>query len=80
MCDVLSTAYTPCHPRHIKVLSTVYMAYGVENSVACRVYNFICRGSVDSVPYGVDNIYAVCNMPCTTCLYAVGDMGYAVGI
>ena len=41
---------------------------------------FICRGGVDSVPYGVDNIYAVGNRPWTTCSYAVGNMGYAVGI
>ena len=41
---------------------------------------FICRGGVDSVSYGVDNIYAVGNRPWTTCSYAVGNMGYAVGI
>ena len=40
----------------------------------------ICRGGVDSVSYGVDNIYVVGNIPWTTCPYAVGNMGYAVGI
>ena len=41
---------------------------------------FICRGGVDSVQYGVDNMYAVCTMTWTTCSYTVCDMGYDVGI
>ena len=41
---------------------------------------FICCGSVDSVQYGVDNIYAVDDMMWTSCIYTVGNMGYAVGI
>ena len=41
---------------------------------------FICCGSVDSVQYGVDNIYAVDTMLWTSCTYTVGNMGHAVGI
>ena len=46
-------------------------------TVLCRV---ICRVGVDSVQYGVGNIYAVCDMPWATYVYTVGNMGYGVGI
>ena len=40
----------------------------------------ISRGGIDSPPYGVDYIYAVDTMMWKTCVYTVGNMGYAVGI
>ena len=59
------------------------MSYGVEIS-GFQYYSVenmcICRGGIDSPPYGVDYIYAVDTMMWTTCVYTVGNMGYAVGI
>ena len=77
---VLSTPYTGCRPHHIfrcpphkLYMMCISALYAVDT--IC-----IWCGSVDSVPYGVDDICAVDNMVWTSCVYAVGDIGYAVGI
>ena len=88
---ILHTIYISCCPQHIlDDVHTIYFGVHRINCIWCGESGIsvlyavdticICRGSVDSVPYGVDDIYAVDNMVWTSCVYTVGDIGYAVGI
>ena len=88
---ILHTIYISCCPQHIlDGVHTIYFGVHRINCIWCGESGIsvfyavdticICRGSVDSVSYGVDDIYAVENMVWTSCVYTVGDIGYAVGI
>ena len=88
---ILHTIYISCCPQHmLDGVHTIYFGVHRINCIWCGESGIsvlyavdticICRGSVDSVPYGVDDIYAVENMVWTSCVYTVGDIGYAVGI